>query len=195
MIVLFKNNLDNKVFVLIESLSSQGGEVSIRKIAKILNMETSLRSIQLSISRLIKNNRVLKDDSWKIKLNLSGMKTKQLPLFNYDANGDIDLECMIDIWVNILLDWEEYFLLRVCDNGMDWAWIHEKDVVLIKQQNTAKHWDIIAVVIDEKMSLKTIHRDKWITDLVFMASEWKIESIITEDYIVQWVYERNLGQF
>ena len=203
--------LDDRVLNFIKLLDSSGDRISIRSIAKWLGKEKSLRSIQLSLERLRKEWYIFKTPEWRVEVIEKDFikelktqiktKTKKLPLIGSIACGwptlaEENIESYISIWQDFLKDNKEYFLLKITWDSMDKKWINPWDVVLIRQENTAKNWDIVVALIDDSATLKEIKMEYWIVKLIPHSTnpENKI-IVVTEDLIIQWIYERNLGQF
>lgn len=204
-------DLDNRVLNYLELLIKANNKISVRSIAKWLWKINSIRSIQLSLTRLEKAWLILKTHEWKIELIQDDfsikekvktkIKTQNIPLIGSIACGwptlaEENIESYMSISQDFLKDRKEYFLLRTTWDSMDKKWINPWDVVLIRQENTAKNWDIVVALIDDSATLKEIKMEYWIVKLIPHSTNPDNKIIVvTEDLIIQWIYERNLGQF
>ncbi len=65
---MWAKDLDKIVFEYMVVCLVEGKKISVRKIAKELNMNNSLRSIQLSFQRLIEQWKIERDKKWEIEL-------------------------------------------------------------------------------------------------------------------------------
>jgi len=78
-----QKSLDDRVYSTVILMENSGIRISIRKIAKAINKENSLRSIQLSLERIIKRWFLYRDKeqlirvTGNIKTNKIGVKHKQ----------------------------------------------------------------------------------------------------------------------
>lgn len=78
---------------------------------------------------------------------------------------------------------------------MNKKWIDSWDVVLIRKQSTANNWDIVVALINWDATLKEFKRELWFIKLIPHSTNLENKIIIvTEDLIIQWIYERNLWQ-
>ncbi len=187
------NKRDKRVFSLVKLLLYNWESITIRKIAKILKMENSLRSINLSINNLIEQWKLYRDETWKMELVIEWPKTRDIPLFYYNENGEVDIEDMISISSKMLEKLCDYLLLRVNKNYQ--KWINRGDVVLIKQQDTVEDWDIVFISINDVLTLKKViykSNRKYLYDL---DDENKGGKILTDKYLIQWIFVQNLGEF
>ncbi len=186
------NKKDERVFLLIKLLHENKEVITISKVAKILKMENSLRSISLSVWKLEQEWKIIRDENGKLLLNESP-KTRDIPLFYYNENEEIDIEDMISISNKMLEESYSYLLLKVNKNYQ--KWINRGDVVLIKQQDTAKNWDIVFISINDVLTLKKViskSNKKYLYDL---NDENKEEKLLTDKHLIQWIFVQNLGEF
>lgn len=205
MIDMWKQELDREVIKAIQSLNEHEEKVSIRKIAKIIDRLSSLRSVQLAIERLIKEGFLLREEGGDIKTQnnnySSSTKTRGIPLLWTIACGwpilaEENIEAYIPIGVDIAREVYDYFLLRATWDSMNWKWINEGDMLFIRQQNTASNGDIVVALIDDSATLKEFQIWEGVVRLIPHSSN-KIHKpiIVTEDLIIQGKFEKNLGKF
>lgn len=204
---MWVKELDTRVLNFIELLDSTGEEISIRRIARWLWKEKSLRSIQLSLERLRKSWNIYKTPEWRVELIEKDFikkietKTKLIPLiWNIACWWPVLAEEYIEDYVKVSEDLlksrNNYFLLRTSWDSMDKKWINLWDVILVKQQNTANNWDIVVALLWDSATLKEFRMENGIVKLIPHSTNPDNKIIIvTDDLIIQWVYERNLGQF
>lgn len=199
---MWVKELDNRVLNFIELLQSNNEEISIRRIAKWLWKEKSLRSIQLSLERLKKAWDIFKTPEWRVEFikkdSVNRVKTRSVPLVwdiscGWPILANEYIEDYISISEDLLKTRSDYFLLRTSWDSMNKKWINPWDVILIKKQNTANNWDIVVALIDDTVTLKEFKIDKGIIKLFPHSTnpENKI-MLITEDLIIQWIYIMNL---
>lgn len=201
---MWVKELDNRVLQFIELLNTSWQSVSIRKIAKGLWKEKSLRSIQLSLERLRKSWYIYKTPEWRVEFIekdfIEKIKTKLIPLIWTIALGwpilaEEYIEDYIPISEDLLRSRNDYFLLRTSWDSMDKKWINSWDVVLIKEQDIANNWDVVVALIDDSATLKEFRRENGIVKLIPHSTNPDNKIIIvTENLIIQWIYERNLGK-
>lgn len=58
------------------------------------------------------------------------------------------------------MDEGNYFMLRIKGDSMIEVGINDKDLVLVKQQNTANNGDIVVALIEESATVKTFYKEK-----------------------------------
>lgn len=201
---MWKQELDKEVIKAIQSLNEHEEKVSIRKIAKIIDRLSSLRSVQLAIERLIKEGFLFREESGDIKTQnnnySSSTKTRGIPLLWTIACGwpilaEENIEAYVPIGIDIAREVYDYFLLRATWDSMDLKGVNEWDMLLIRQQNTASNWDIVVALIDDSATLKEFQIWEGIVKLIPHSSN-KVHKpiIVTEDLIIQGKFEKNLGE-
>lgn len=196
--------LDKEVLNLISKFIVNNEKITIRKIAWALWMENSLRSIQLSIERLKNNEKIFIKDDWRIELLnndwVLSVKTRLIPLIWkiscwWPIFAEENIETEIPISEDIVKRNYNYFLLRTAWDSMNEKWIEEWDVILIKQQSICNNWDIVVALIDESATLKEFRKENWIVKLIPHSTNPDNKIIIvTENLIIQGIYEKNLGK-
>lgn len=196
-----KENLDDRVLWFIKLLQTAGENISIRRVALGLWMSKSIRSINLSINRLLESWKIIRNRFWDIEINIEWIRTRKIPLVWsiacwWPILAEEVIEDYIPVSTSIVKDNYDYFLLRTNWDSMNELWIESWDIVLIKQQNICKNGDIVVALIDDEATLKEFRMDKWIVKLIPHSSNEEHKTIVvTENLIIQWVFEKNLGQF
>lgn len=198
------SDLDNKVLNFIKNLLINNEKISIRKIAKGLSMENSLRSIQLSIERLKEKWNLFINFDWKIEFLSNdwvlNVKTRLIPLVWeiacwWPILAQDNIENEIPISEEIVKKHQNYFLLRTIGDSMNKKGIENWDIVLIRLQPSCNNWDIVVALINEKATLKEFRKENWVIKLIPHSTNLENKTIIvTENLIIQGVYEKNLGK-
>jgi repressor LexA len=216
-----KMRLDYKILLEIDTLLGNKEHPSIVKIAKWIWKDKSL-NVVLNITNTLKNDWfILKDEKnkirevtskWKTLLWQQDVKLKNKlnffkipviwniscwwPVYAYeDIKGEVSLSEEIIKW-----DVKKYFILEAEGDSMnDYKIpINEWDYLLMKEQNFASNWEVVIALLDsEEATLKEFRRnDMWYIKLIpHSKNDIHKPFIITENLVIQWVLERNLGQF
>lgn len=134
---------------------------SFREIAKELRI--SLSSLHGYITELQERGILRKSESGRIELEKPIIRTKDIPIMGTVVCGEgeeVDeyIEGYMALPVNMVSD-GDYFLLRTHGNSMIDAGIEEGDLVLIRQQQTAKAGQIVVAEYDCQTTLKRIFFD------------------------------------
>lgn len=197
--------LDTEVYNAIWYFKEHNESISFRKIAKQIWKINSIRSVQLSVERLIKEWKITKSEDWVIQIKndkfFTNIKTRWIPLLWSIACwtpifAEENIESYIPIWVDIVKEVNDYFILYANGDSMNKEWINDWDMVLIKQQNTAQNWDIVVALINDEATLKKFQMWNGMIKLIPNSTNEKHKPIIvTENLIIQWVYVKNLGKF
>lgn len=58
------------------------------------------------------------------------------------------------------VDEGNYFMLKIKGDSMIEAGIHDRDLVLVKQQNTANNGEIVVAMIDDSATVKTFYKEQ-----------------------------------
>jgi len=191
-------DLDLQVLETLKNLIFNNEKISVRKISRILWMEKSLRSVQLSIERLKEGDKIFVNKSWKLEViedfNLQNIETKLIPLiWNiacwWPILAEEYIEDYIPIWKELLKSNSDYFLLKTTWDSMNKKWINSWDVILVEKQNTCNDWDIVVALIDWDATLKEFKKENWFVKLISHSDNSDNKTIIvTENLIIQWVY-------
>jgi len=89
-------------------------------------------------------------------------KTIDIPLVGAVACGtpllaEQNIEAMIPISTQIARHPHRYFLLKAKGDSMNLKGIHDGDLVLVKQQPSAKNGEPVVALIDDEATIKEIH--------------------------------------
>lgn len=197
-------DLDIEVLNAINYLVINNFRISYRNIARQIWKINSIRSVQLSVDRLVDKGEIYKNDEWKISIRdttlSSSVKTRKIPLIWsiacwWPTIAEEFVEDYIPVAEKLLKKVDDYFLLRTSWDSMNEDWINPGDVILVKQQGTAKNGDIVVALIDDSATLKEFRKENGIIKLIPHSNNPKNKTIIvTENLIIQWIIEMNLGK-
>jgi repressor LexA len=197
-------DVDIEVLNAINYLVINNFRISYRNIARQIWKLNSIRSVQLSIDRLVDKGEIYKDDEWKISIKdktlSSNIKTRKIPLiWNiacwWPVLAEEQIEDYVPVAEKMLKKVDNYFLLRTSWDSMNKDWISPWDVVLVKQQSIANNGDIVVALIDDSATLKEFRKENGIIKLIPHSKNPENKTIIvTENLIIQWILEMNLGK-
>jgi repressor LexA len=164
------SNKDKRAFVLIRKRFIQSGESPcLREINEVTGGK-SPRSASLVVQRLIKAG-LVKKFGRKLKLVDFGMSsensvsTVRVPLVGSVACGapmfaEENIETYIPISTELAKNGSKYFLLRASGDSMDTVGIHDKDILLVRQQDTATNGDNVVALIDDEATVKFFEKSR-----------------------------------
>lgn len=152
------------------SLNQRARSPSIREIQRELGYG-SPRSAALIVERLIKCKLVERRSNGKLRVleDLAGDndqgRTVPVPLVGTVPCGnplmaEENVEAMIPVSTTLARPPHRYFLLRAKGNSMNRSRIHDKDLVLVRQQTSAENGDIVVAIIDDEATIKEFKRTK-----------------------------------
>jgi repressor LexA len=167
---MFENlsDKDKKAFILIRSRIIHSGESpALREINEVTGGK-SPRSASLVVERLIDAGLVTKSGR-KLKLTDFGMpsetsvSTVRIPLVGSVACGapmlaEENVETYIPVSTALAKKGSNYFLLRAAGDSMDKADIYDRDILLVRQQDTAKNGDKVVALIDDEATVKVFEK-------------------------------------
>ncbi len=180
------------------SLVHNGSSPSVRQLMKALGYK-SPRSAQDILEKLEKKNVLKKIKSGKYQLikdpqsNLTHAQTQDIPLVGMVACGmpllsEENIEGNIPVTTSMLKSGSKYFILRASGDSMDLAGINDGNLVLIRQQSTAKNKDRVVALIDDETTIKEYNHVGNAIVLKPKSSNPKNKPIIlTNDFKVQGV--------
>jgi repressor LexA len=147
-----------------KSVRIKGISPSLREIMRAVGYNSS-RSAKLLIERLVESG-LIGYENGKILLVREaadfGENTVAVPLVGSVACGapllaEQQMEAEIRISTEIARPGAKHFLLRAVGDSMDDAGINDGDLVLVRQQATAKPGDIIVALVDDEATIKFFH--------------------------------------
>jgi repressor LexA len=153
------------------SLNQRAKSPSIREIQRELGYG-SPRSAALIVERLIKCKLVERRSNGRLRVledlalgdNDLG-RTVPIPLVGTVPCGsplmaEENVEATIPVSTTLARPPHRYFLLRAKGNSMNRSRIHDRDLVLVRQQASAENGDIVVAIIDDEATIKQFKRTK-----------------------------------
>jgi len=145
-----------------------GRPPSVRELMKLLGY-SSPRSAAMVLSRLMTAGMIRRRPNGELQLlkdvenQPQNSQTVDIPLVGSVACGapifaEENIEAMISVSKNLARPGNRYFLLRAVGDSMNLSGIENKDLVLVRQQVTAKDGDIVVALIDDEATVKEFHR-------------------------------------
>lgn len=177
-------------------LISTGTMPSIRKVMEGMGYDFP-RSAAILINNLVKKGFLKKRSDGSLKLVESDIdvsseeQTIAVPLVGTVACGlpilaDENIEAMYPVSARLAPPTNKYFLLRAKGDSMDKKKINSGDLVLVKQQSTARDGDLVVALIDDSATIKEFRRKGNTVVLIPHSQNPKHKPIIlTSDFLVQ----------
>ncbi|MFN3728410.1 MAG: transcriptional repressor LexA [Fimbriimonadaceae bacterium] len=154
---------------LIEFSQRMGFPPTIREIGKAFGIN-SLRGVTVHLSALERKGYIVRSNVPRsIRVvhpkYQQDVRARMIPLLGTIAAGapilaDQNVEEMIPVPTEMVRNIEDAFLLRVRGDSMSGEGIMPRDLVLIRPQPTARHGDLVAVLLGDEATVKRIHFDK-----------------------------------
>lgn len=194
---MLSNNLDSRVLLFIKLLLQNKERVSVRRIAKWVWYEHSIRMVHLAIHRLLDDKKIVRNNLWEIELPNTKIETRKIPLVrNIDWNGSFVIEDYIRISTKIVSENENYFLFKFKWESMNKCLINNGDLLLVKESITAKNWDVVVILIEGEVILRELQIDINTIKLIAHSTYEEYEPIVVIwNLVIKWVMFANLGQF
>ena len=157
------------------------------------------RSIALLFEQLKKKGVLKRKPDGKVMLANSNDKneinaqTVSIPLLGSVPCGtpniaEENIEAMYPVSVRLALPPYKYFLLRAKGDSMNEKNINDGDLLLIRQQQTAKNGDPVVALIDNESTIKEFHKTDSAVILKPRSKNSQHKAIIlTQDFQVQGV--------
>ena len=146
------------------SLMHVGRIPSMRELMSSLGYQ-SPRSASLIIDKLIKKGVLRRKEGGGLQFiknlgdDTSRAQTVDVPLIGMVACGtpmlaEENIQGMISVSTKLARPPHRYFLLKAKGDSMDQRGIDDGDLVLVRQQTTAKNSDIVVALIDDEATIK-----------------------------------------
>lgn len=178
-----------------QEIANNGAIPSLRAIGSAVGY-SSPRSVQLMLERLKKRG-FLSYSRGVIRLRLRAPvmseETVDVPLVGSVACGlpslaQQDPEAFVQVSTKIARRGHTYFLLRARGSSMNKAGINDGDLVLVRQQATAKNGDRVVALVNHEATIKHFHREGNIVVLRPNSTERRHKPIILSDtFMIQGV--------
>lgn len=184
-------------------LVHQGRSPSVRELMKLLKY-SSPRSAALVLERLTRAGVVKRraDGSLQLLKDLDSPVTNQqtvdIPLVGSVACGipifaEENIEAMIPVSKDLARPGDRYFFLRAIGDSMNLAGIEDRDLVLVRQEVTAKNGDFVVALIDDDATIKEFNHVGNAVVLKPKSRNKKHQPIIlTENFQIQGVVVRTI---
>jgi repressor LexA len=187
-------------------ITHKGRLPSVRELMAALGYK-SPHSVTLLIRSLLGKGILKKRPSGELQLikdpqeSSSHARTVDVPLVGTVACGtpilaQENIEAMIPVSVSLARPGYKYFLLRTSGDSMDKAGIKDGDLVLVRQQQTAKNGDKVVALIDDEATVKEFQRHKNCVVLMPKSKNKDHKPIIlTDNFEVQGVIVTAIPKF
>ena len=162
-----KNELNNKIIkvyeFVCEYVENNGFPPSVREICASLNIK-STASVYTYLGILRDKGLLEKSPLKKRAITLTDKKTsfKKIPLLGeITAGTPIFAVENLDGYLPLppeFSDQEDFFALKVSGNSMINAGIYDKDVIIVKKQDTADNGEIVVSLIDDSATVKRFYK-------------------------------------
>lgn len=174
----------------------RGYAPSVRELMKDLGYKSPY-SVVLILNKLVENGFLSRDNNGKIKLvkdlnesNLNA-RTINIPLVGSAPCGEPflaeqNIEAEIPVSTQLAKPGHKYFLLRAVGDSMNLKGINNKDLVLVRQQETANNGDVVVALIDDEATIKEFEKLKDVVLLKPKSKNKKYKPIIlSENFMIQ----------
>jgi len=140
--------------------------------------------------------------TWKWGVMLTESKGKKIPiLWRIACWRPIEvseyIEDEIEVPDSMIRNWDGWYALIANWDSMQWAWIFDWDLLIIRHQNIVNDWDIAVVIIkdwfDEKATLKQVFRTP--DAMVLMPKNPAFTPIYTRNCEIRWKLVWVIRQF
>ena len=177
----------------------KGSAPSLRFIQEEL-WYSSPRSIQLLVNSLVKQGYLIREEGWKLNLGITdneGQMTFDIPLLGSVACGapiyaEENIEAYIPVSTKIATPPYKYFFLRAKWDSMDKKGINDRDLILVREQHTARDGEIVVALIDDEATIKEF---KHLWDSIALIPHSNNEKhkpiLLQEDFLIQWVFVKS----
>ena len=200
------NKESEAVRVIRNSLMHAGRVPSRRELMASLGYR-SPRSASLIVDKLIKKGilRRKEDSNLQFIKNLAEDPTRaqtvDVPLIGMVACGmpvlaEENTQALISVSTKLARPPHRYFLLKAKGDSMDQKGINDGDMVLVRQQTTAKNGDMVVALIDDEATIKEFHAAGETVVLKPRSKNKKHQPIVlTKDFQVQGVVVNTISDF
>lgn len=182
-----------------------GRSPSVRQVMQEMGYR-SPRSASILIDRLIEKSYIKRRSDGGLQLlagtdsDATHAQTVNIPLVGTVTCGEPimaeeNVEAMIPVSTRLARPPHRYFLLRVKGDSMDECEIFDQDLVLIRQQSTAKDGDIVVALIDTEATVKEFHHSRNMIVLKPRSNNPVHQPIVlTDDFQIQGIVVATLPQ-
>lgn len=186
-----------------------GESPSVRQLMKEFKYK-SPRSISIYIDNLIKKGWIKRKSDTTLQLvkdmdieisNKECAQTVKVPLVGTVSCGspilaEENVSAEISVSTDIAKPPHKYFLLRAKGDSMNQKKINDGDIVLVRQQSTAKNGDMVVALIDDEATIKEFFREPEAIVLRPRSTNKTHQPIIlTKDFRIQGVVVSKIPDF
>lgn len=125
---------------------------------------------------MLKDIRNSEDSVQTINVPLVGTVTCGAPILAQE-----NIEAMISVSTALAKPGSKYFMLRAKGDSMNEAGINDRDLILVRQQNTAENGQTVVALIDDQATVKEFNRNGNFVTLTPRSSNKKHQPIIVTD--------------
>lgn len=173
----------NKSYNMVNSYVQNRRQPSLEVLYDIANL------LQVEARELLEANPLIKresSDSDTVEIPLIGSVACGLPIY-----AEENIEAKISISKKLVKNVSDYFLLRASGDSMNKKGITSGDLLLIKQQQTANHGDLVVALIDDDATVKEFINNGNTIVLKPHSTNPKHQPIIlTTDFRIQGIVEK-----
>lgn len=181
-------------------LMNNGRIPSVRELMNFMGYKYP-RSISLLFEQLIKKGILKRKPDGKVQIinnyhkNEVNAQTIDIPLLGAIPCGspnfaEENIEAIYPVSIKLAKPPHKYFLLRAKGDSMNEKGINDGDLVLVKQQNTAKNGDSVVALIDDESTIKEFFKFNRVIMLkpkstnrnhkpIILTSDFQIQGIVT----------------
>ena len=163
----YLSDKDKKAFALIRNMAiHQGSTPTLRKINEITGGK-SPRSASLVVGRLVKAGLIQKYGR-KFRIIPSAIQSTSVSTINVPLVGSVscgaptlaeeNIETYIPISTALAKKGSNYFLLRANGSSMNLAGIKDKDILLVRQQESAENGEKVVALINDEATVKLFEK-------------------------------------
>lgn len=160
----------------------------------------SSRSVQLLINSLVDHWYLIRENGkispWVISqeksqttvyVDLLWTVACWTPIF-----AEENIEAKIPVSIQIATPPHKYFFLRAKWDSMDKKWIYDRDLILVREQHTARDKEIVVALIDDEATIKELKTLEDSIALIPHSTNPKHKPILLqEDFLIQWVFVKS----
>ncbi len=185
-------------------LNQSGRMLSVRELMTAMEYR-SPRSAAVMLEKLAEKGVLNKKPDGKFQFNKGVLshtevaETTDIPLVGTTSCGgpmfaEENIEAYYKISTKLAPPYAQHFFLRICGDSMNKRDIHDGDLVLIRQQTTAKTGDIVVALIDDEATIKEYHvQDGLVVLKPCSTNQIHKPIIVTEDFRIQGVVIKSLS--
>lgn len=188
------------------SLMHVGRIPSMRELMSSMGYR-SPRSASLIVDKLIKKGVLRRKENGGLQFvknlaeDTTRAQTVDVPLIGMVSCGmpilaEENTQAMISVSTKLARPPHRYFLLKAKGDSMDQKGINDGDMVLVRQQTTAKNGDMVVALIDDEATIKEFHAAGETVVLKPRSRNKQHQSIVlTKDFQVQGVAVATISDF